>query len=204
MSAGPASAVPEERHLRADARRNRERVLKAARAVFGEKGREAQMQDIARRARVGVGTVYRHFPTKDALLEALVIDRFVALTADARAALDAPDPWEGFTGFMWRAGEIQAEDRALSELLSDRACGSSVAAAAARDELLAAAGALLERAREAGEVRPGIVATDAAMIACSIGPATQSIGCTATSWRRYLAIMLDGLRAPAASGPLPE
>lgn len=203
MSAG-AAPVTEERHLRADARRNRDRVLKAARAVFSEHGREAQMQDIARRARVGVGTVYRHFPTKDALLEALIVDRFVALTADARAALDDSDPWEAFTGFMWRAGELQADDRSLSELLSDRACGSSAAAAAMRDELLDAVGQLLERAREAGQVRPGIVPVDAAMIACSIGPATRTPGCTETSWQRYLAIMLDGLRASAASGPLPE
>ena len=89
------------RPLRADARRNRERVLTAARAVFAEQGREAQMDDVARHAEVGVGTVYRHFPTKEALIEAVAIDSFERVTAKAQEALELDDPWEAFTSTLW-------------------------------------------------------------------------------------------------------
>ena len=85
-----------EKPLRADARRNREKVLAAARAVFAEQGVDAQMDDVARRADVGVGTVYRHFPTKDALLNALTDELFDVIAAHAREMLELDDPWEAF------------------------------------------------------------------------------------------------------------
>jgi AcrR family transcriptional regulator len=90
-------ALPDDRPLRADARRNREKVLAAARAEFSEHGRDAQMDEVARRAGVGVGTVYRHFPTKEALIEALMVDSFQMIAAEARAALEIEDPWEAFS-----------------------------------------------------------------------------------------------------------
>src|ERR671929_2362335 len=111
-------AATEERPLRADARRNREKVLAAARAVFSENGRDAQMDDVARRAGVGVGTVYRHFPTKEALIEALVVDAFETIAAHAHDALAIEDPWEAFTSVMWRGAEVMAGDRALSEVFA--------------------------------------------------------------------------------------
>ncbi len=89
--------APGEQPLRADARRNREKVLAAARAVFSEHGRDAQMDDVARRAGVGVGTVYRHFPTKEALIEALMVAAFETIAEAAEAALEIEDPWEAFT-----------------------------------------------------------------------------------------------------------
>src|SRR5437660_822895 len=92
---------PEERALRADARRNRERIIEAARAVFSECGAEAQIDDVARRAKVGVGTVYRHFPTKESLLGELVKQRFRMLAARAEAALLRPgDPFEVLADLM--------------------------------------------------------------------------------------------------------
>src|SRR5690242_1941153 len=103
---------PTARPLRADARRNREKVLTAARKVFAEHGGEAQMDDIARRAKVGVGTVYRHFPTKEALLWALAQDTFARIAERARALLEREDAWEAFTTLMWDAGESLAGDRA--------------------------------------------------------------------------------------------
>ena len=108
----------DERPLRADARRNREKVLVAARAVFSEHGRDAQMDDVARRASVGVGTVYRHFPTKEALIEALMVDSFQAIAAHAEAALEMDDPWEAFESVLWTGAEIMAADRALSEVFA--------------------------------------------------------------------------------------
>ena len=105
--------------LRADPRRNREKVLAAAaRAVFSEHGRDAQMDDVARRAGVGVGTVYRHFPTKEALIEALMVAAFEAIAAQAEAALEIEDPWEAFTSVLWAGAEIMAADRALSEVFA--------------------------------------------------------------------------------------
>src|SRR5690242_8135354 len=109
-------AVTGERPLRADARRNREAIVKAARAVFAQYGREAQMDDVARRAKVGVGTVYRHFPTKEALLEALAQDRFAQIAGFAQDALEVADPWEAFAGFLRRCAEVNASDRALSQV----------------------------------------------------------------------------------------
>ena len=94
------------RPLRADARRNRERVLKAARAVFSARGRDAHLEDVARRAKVGVGTVYRHFPTKEALLEALAREQFELITEWAREAQDAPDAWEALQALLWRGAEL--------------------------------------------------------------------------------------------------
>src|SRR3954470_2748207 len=91
----------ENRPLRADARRNRAAIVKAARKVFSERGQDAQMDDIAGRAKVGVGTIYRHFPTKDALLEELVRDGFRELATLVLAALERPDPWEAFVDLMW-------------------------------------------------------------------------------------------------------
>src|SRR3954468_9163530 len=102
------------RPLRADARRNRERVLIAARAAFAEHGREAQMDDVARRAGVGVGTVYRHFPTKEALVNALALDLFERLVQHAREALAIEDPWEAFTQALWTGAGLLSSDRAFT------------------------------------------------------------------------------------------
>src|SRR4051794_25185236 len=104
------------RPLRADARRNRERVLMAAREVFGEQGREAQMDDVARRAMVGVGTVYRHFPTKEALIDSLVLETFERIIAVAVEQLEHADqPWDALVRTMWAGAEMLAGDRSMSE-----------------------------------------------------------------------------------------
>lgn len=191
------------RPLRADAKRNRARVLEAARVCLATDGHDAQIDDIARKAGVGVGTVYRHFPTKDALLEALATDHFHRLADSARTALEHPDPWEGLSGFFSRAAEWQANDRALAALM---AAEPDVVRRAAMDraDLHEAVAKLVERAQAAGRLRADIVSDDVPMLLCGIGRATRvgSAGPT-MSWRRYLAIMLDGLRAPGSSN-LPD
>ncbi len=120
----PACAV---KPLRADARRNRERILKAARAVFGDQGIDAQIDDVAKRAKVGVGTVYRHFPTKEALLDALVRERFSEIAQFAKEALRHEDAWEGFCELMWRAAERNAADRAFCDAVAFTDCTAIVA-----------------------------------------------------------------------------
>ena len=129
-----------ERTQRADARRNRERVLAVARAQFAAKGLDAQIDEIARAADVGVGTVYRHFPTKEALLEALAADRFTRLAEWAREALQAPDGWQGFCGFLRRSAELGANDRLLSEAMAERQAFQG--AQREKDELMEATAAI--------------------------------------------------------------
>jgi AcrR family transcriptional regulator len=190
----PAPAPEAERTQRADARRNRERVLAAARAQFAAKGLDAQIDDIARAADVGVGTVYRHFPTKEALLEALAADRFNRLAEWARAALEAPDGWEGFCEFLHRSAELGANDRLLSEAMAER--DAFQGAQREREELMQATAALVERAQATGELRPEIGAQDIAMLMCGLGRATGPGSFDhAMSWERYLEIIIAGLRA---------
>src|SRR5213593_3762177 len=96
----PTQLIPIERALRADARRNREAVLAAAKKLFADQGLDAQMPDVAKAAKVGVGTVYRHFPTKDDLIAALAAERFERLAEKAREGIDGDDAWEGLCDFI--------------------------------------------------------------------------------------------------------
>ena len=109
-----------ERGLRADARRNREAVIAAAKKLFADQGLDAQMPDVAKAAKVGVGTVYRHFPTKDDLIAALAGERFERLAEKAVESLEAEDPWEGLCDFIRFSAQIQADDRGLCEVMGSR------------------------------------------------------------------------------------
>jgi AcrR family transcriptional regulator len=196
-------ASEEARPQRADARRNREKVLAAARAVFSEEGRDAQIDDVARRAEVGVGTVYRHFPTKEALIEALVVDNFVAILGAAREGLEIEDPWEAFERVLWRGAAVMAGDRALSEVFAATP-GVMEAAMPAVEGLQEIVGELMRRAQDAGLLRGDLVVDDIPMLMCGIGAATRKEHACSEAWRRHLQIVLDGLRAPAATGALPD
>jgi len=195
--------APGDRPLRADARRNREKVLGAARAVFSEQGREAQMDDVARRAGVGVGTVYRHFPTKEALIEALMVAAFEAIAAQAQQALDVEDPWEAFSSVMWGGAETMAGDRALSEVFASIA-GATEAVMPTVEGLTETMSELIRRAQAAGVLREDLVVDDIPMVMCGIGSATKKEHRCAAAWRRHLSLVLDGMRASGASGPLPD
>jgi AcrR family transcriptional regulator len=192
------------RPLRADARRNRERVIAAAREVFGEQGREAQMDDVARAAAVGVGTVYRHFPTKEALLEALAIDAFERIMVIARENLaTVADPWEAFAQTLWQGAEILAADRALAEVMAE-VTGPVPIGLDMQRELNETMAELMRRAQAAGALRADTVLDDVPMLMCGIGSATRKSHMCPGSWRRHMAIVMDGLRAANASGPLPS
>jgi len=194
-SGAPAQAEPAQR---ADARRNRERVLAAARLQFATNGLDAQIDDIARGADVGVGTVYRHFPTKEALLQALAADRFTRLAEWASEALQAPDGWDGFCAFLRRSAELGANDRLLSEAMAERQAFQG--AQREKDELMEVTAALVERAQATCELRPDIGAQDIAMLMCGLGRATGAGAFDhEMSWERYLEIIIAGLSAPANS-----
>jgi AcrR family transcriptional regulator len=190
-----------EKPLRADARRNREKVLAAARAVFSEQGVDAQMDDVARRADVGVGTVYRHFPTKEALLNALSDELFAVVAVYTRNQLTLDDPWEAFTRAMWFGAEKTAGDRAFSEILSATRPGQN-RTCPGKEDLFVTIAELIDRCKAAGTMRQDVMVDDIGLMMCGVGSASQMEHPVPGAWRRHLAIMLDGLRAEAASAPL--
>jgi AcrR family transcriptional regulator len=187
----------EERALRADARRNRQAVIAAAKKLFADQGLDAQMPDVARTANVGVGTVYRHFPTKDELVAALVSERFDRLAEQARQSLQMDDPWEGISSFIRFAAQMQADDRGVCEVIGSRPEMMDAAARAA--ELPALCDQLVKRAQRSGQLRKEIVWEDIPMIACGLGSVTQAaVGPARGRWPRLVEIILDGLRAPGS------
>jgi AcrR family transcriptional regulator len=188
------AAAPEARAMRSDARRNRGKVLAAARACMARDGLDAQMDDIARAAGVGVGTVYRHFPNKDELVDALAQERFERLAELANEALADPDPWRSFENFIRASARIQTEDRALSEVLVSRP--GVMRPASERVGMLALVGQLMGRAQEAGVIRADAEPTDVPMIMCALAGTHQM---PKMDPDRYIAIALDGLRAPGSS-----
>jgi AcrR family transcriptional regulator len=192
-----------QKPLRADARRNREKVLAAARAVFAEQGVGAQMDDVARRADVGVGTVYRHFPTKEALLNALSDEVFAVVAVYVRTLLTLDDPWEAFTRAMWFGAEKTAGDRAFTEILAatrkfpPRSCPG-------KEDLVITTTELMERCKAVGAMRQDAMVEDVGLLMCGVGSAAAMEHPVPDAWRRHLAVVLDGLRAEAASGTLHE
>ena len=193
-----------ERPMRADARRNRERVLDAALHCFSTAGLQAQMDDVASRAKVGVRPVYRHFPTKDALIEALADDYFARQAEAARAALEVDDPWEAFRGYVHEASDILGENRALAQVIRDRPEMMRDAALRAAEGLgfFDTIAALIDNAKAAGALRDDFRLEDIPLIMCSLGSLQTSHGAY-SSWRRQRGILLDGLRAPGYE-PLPD
>jgi AcrR family transcriptional regulator len=187
------------RPMRSDARRNRERVLLAAEDVFSEMGLRAQIEEVARRAGVGVGTVCRHFPTKQALVEAVLEAMYESLLQDARRALKQPDPGAAFHTFFVALSEFQARHRALAEHMATE-IDLPDSAQSVRESLRAAIGDLVTRAQEAGAIRSDIGPADVAMLFAGVAHATALAGDLQPMFRkRYVALILDGLRPLEAS-----
>jgi AcrR family transcriptional regulator len=187
-----------ERGLRADARRNREAVVAAAKKLFADEGLDAQMPDVAKAAKVGVGTVYRHFPTKEDLIAALAAERFERLAEKAREGIAAEDPWEGLCDFIRFSAQIQADDRGLCEVMGSRPeVMNASALAVGLDQLC---DRLVKRAQRSGDLRRDLEWEDIPMIACGLGRITPAeMGPATGRWPRLVEIIIDGLRAPASS-----
>ena len=183
---------------RADARRNRERVLAAAEAVFAESGVKAPVEEVARRAGVGVGTVCRNFPTKQALVEAVVGAMYETLLHEADVALADPDPARAFERFVVGLPDFQARHRALADQMAS--VNMSAPAASPRDKLLRAVSELVGRAQAAGAIRADIGPGDVSMLFSGVAHATAVAGENQPALReRFVRIILDGLRAEGAT-----
>ncbi|MCO5998337.1 TetR/AcrR family transcriptional regulator [Actinoallomurus rhizosphaericola] len=197
-----ASATDGGRPVRADALRNRARVLEAAEAVFAEHGTTASTEQVARRAGLGVGTVFRHFPTKEALLEAVFVARLDRLATEADGLMSAEDPGEAFFGFFARVVGHAATKNALSAALAEAGVDVRESTAETGRELRRALGALLGRAQEAGAVRPDVGLPEILTLLVGASQAAEHVGGDAEVWTRALAVVFDGLRAaPAGSDP---
>ncbi|GAA3852462.1 helix-turn-helix domain-containing protein [Streptomyces sedi] len=207
--------------LRVDAQRNLRHVLSAARAVFGEQGYGAPMEEVARRARVGVGTVYRRFPNKEALVRHIAAEETLRLTERAREALAVEDePWHALAGFVQRSAAAGAGRLLPPELLSAGGRGERVppqrtlpaapgaAAGAARavvpdeaedvpaesGELLAAVEQLVERTRAAGQLRADVTVADLLLVIATTPPRLDDPARQTAAEARLLEILLQGLR----------
>jgi AcrR family transcriptional regulator len=187
---GPVS----ERALRADARRNRARVLEAAQAVFAAEGLAVPIDEIARRAGVGVGTVYRHFPTKEALFEAIVVTRLQALVDRARELETAAEPGGALFGFLTRLAEEGRAKKDLTDALRTPSPDVQTATSALARDLQEAVGHLLTRAQRAGAVRDDVDIGDLFALVHGAFLAIERKGGDPGSRDRVLAVLHDGLR----------
>ena len=184
---------------RADAERNRVRILVAAASVFAEHGVGATLNDVARAAGVGIGTVYRKFPDKDALLDALFdvkVDNLVRLATEAARE---PDAGVAFRGFLLGVIEARAGDRGLGAVVMR---GENLAAELGR-RLAPTVEPLITRARAAGELRAGFTGQDVCILSLMVGAvADNTRDIDPRAWRRYAQLVIDGTRPAAAAAPL--
>jgi AcrR family transcriptional regulator len=180
--------------VRADARRNREKVLRVAIEVFAAEGLSVPVHEIARRAGVGTGTVSRHFPTKEALYHAIVLDRIERLVGTARELAADADPGAAFFEFFAVMVEAGATNRGLAEGLAGAGFDVEAAASGAEQDLMGVWRELLHRAQEAGAVRDGVDIADvkALMVGCL---ARDGLGGDAATRRRMITLASDALRA---------
>ena len=191
-----------QRPLRSDAERNRRLVLEAAALAFAEEGLDVGMAEIARRAGVGNATVFRRFPTKDALYEAIVDEKIAELVTAGSAAADVPDPWDALVRYLEATAGLQARDRGFFQATEQHLLEHPELLRRHR-VILDLVEPLVLRAQEAGVVRDDVTTLDVlGLVKGAVACVPPSPGLRADGWRRPLAIVLDALR-PEAATPLP-
>lgn len=188
--------------LRKDAARNWDRIVAVARTLV-DQGIPLQLNDVARRAGVGVATVYRHFPTPEALLETVATPCLEALAAHGEQARADTDPWRALEGFLTRTVEAQMSDASLGPVTA-AATDALPRTTELKSTLWSAGAALLDRARAAGAVRPDLASADLVPLMCGIAYAVNIHGGPSAdrtdTARRYLTALLWGLRATPSNG----
>jgi AcrR family transcriptional regulator len=190
MSTHPAETTIAPRPKRADARRNYEKLLAAAREAFAEEGTSATLEDVARRAGVGIGTLYRHFPTRPDLLEAVYLDEVQAICDAAEKYVDLP-PWEALTGWLREFVSFAATKRALAEEMFTYLDRDADVFKSCATAIYGAGEGLLQRAQEAGEVRPDTDISDVTKMVVGIAAVKTA---DPEQIDRIVAMALDGLR----------
>jgi AcrR family transcriptional regulator len=182
--------------MRVDAERNRRRILEAASELFAQKGLCVGLDEVARHAGVGVGTAYRRFRDKDELIDALFDEHLERLVALAERSLGAADAWTGLETFLEGAVEVHVANRGLKELVFSDA-HRYARAAEARRRIVPLVDRLVRRAQDAGQVRADLAPTDLGILQFMLSGVQDVAGTVEPDlWRRYLGILLDGLRAP--------
>lgn len=199
--AAPVPSLPEGRPLRKDAQRTRRLVLDAAGELFARRGLDVGFDEIARLAGVGVGTVYRRFPDRDSLVEALFSEKADEIVADASAALAVSDPWEAIVDFCERTIVKRNRDRGLAEVLANGEHGHE-RLEALRERMGAILDELLGRGHRAGVVRAEIETVDLALMTYVLSRFT--VDGEPEIWRRYLALLLNAIRTPPVPDPRPH
>ncbi|MEU6992780.1 helix-turn-helix domain-containing protein [Streptomyces sp. NPDC046465] len=195
--------TPLPHSLRSDARDNRERLLAVARTTFAERGLDVAMREIARRAEVGPATLYRHFPTKEALVTEAFREQMTACTAIVDEALADPDPWRGFCLVIEAVCEMQARDRGFTAAFVS-AFPRAIDFAADRGQALGKVAELARRAKAAGKLRPDFVPDDLVMVLMANGGIrAPSPPASVAASRRFAALLIQGMRAEPALSPLP-
>ncbi len=191
-------AVPTE-SARSDAKRNRARLVASARELFAAYGVDVPTREVARHAGVGVGTLYRHFPTRADLVDAVLAESFEELVALAEASLEEPDAWHGFTRFVEDALVLHGRNRGLKDVVETNAHGRT-RAQEMRKRLRPLVAQLVARAKEHGELRDDFMPQDIALLFWGSDRVIELAGDVAPElWRRQLGFMLDGLRASSAT-----
>ncbi|RVX41336.1 TetR family transcriptional regulator [Nonomuraea polychroma] len=199
-ASSPASDGP---GLRVDAERNRQRIVTAARQAFAELGLDVPMEEIARRAGVGVGTLYRRYPTRAELIAAAFEAKMTAYADAARQALADPDPWHGFCDFVERICAMQAGDRGFTTVLT-MTFPTAKRFEADRERAYADFIALVDRAKAAGKLRADFVAVDMPMfLMANAGVLAATADAAPETWRRLVGYLLQACAAPAAQS-LPD
>lgn len=192
-----------QRPLRRDAERNRDRIVEAARAAFASDGLDVSVEEIARRAGVGMGTLYRRFPTKGDLIDAILEDAFSEICQAADDALELEDGWVGFTTFLEHVFELHVRNRGLKDVIASGQHDRRQLEAA-RAQMRPRVAALIARAQEQGTLRLDFAPEDMPMLFWTGGRVAELTSAVAPElWRRYLGFVLDGLRTDAAT-PLTE
>lgn len=193
---------PVAQPLRSDAERNRERIIAAARTVFARDGLSASMASVAREAGVGIATMFRRFPTKEELVDAVFSDRMGAYADAVTVALEDPDPWNGFVGYIEAACAMQAADSGFADVLTMTFPTAKVLEAR-RNEAYQAMLSLIDRAKAAGRLREDFDPSDLVLIHMANAGVVNACGDAAPdAWRRVVALVIQSLEAPAR-GPLP-
>ena len=204
MAKPPANERPRAAAaLRADAARNRERVVQAAREVFAEQGLDASTNAIARRAGVGVATLFRRFPTREDLIAAAFAQKMQAYAEAVDDALAASDAWHGFCAFVERVCEMQADDRGFADVLT-LTFPSARAFEEERNRVGERLTDLLDRAKATGRLRPDFAHQDVPLILmANAGVITATRDAAPDAWRRLVGYLLQAFAAEAAQ-PLPD